>query len=158
MCCYPPPPTMLCLYFLYKSLITCVPSAFIWLVSSLCHPGIFFVLFPLLLRIASIQVSRKPVLCPSNGLRTFVDCSLLYPTDYLVFSAIQLRPEFNYLLRHPHLRCAFDIMTLMALAVIGMHLWLLKRAAYYISDGVHLYQALPMHSRLLRRRNSPSLP
>ena len=104
---------------------------------------------------------QKPVLQPSNGLRTYVQCDKVYPRHWLIFSALQLRGQFKYLWRGhwnlPHR----DIYQGLSLILYGAESYLRATTGTYLHDGIHTYHVYPWYLRayatMLRSRGRIAL-
>ena len=99
-------------------------------------------------------------LYPSSGLRFSVDCSLLIHYNLLIFSAIQLRPEYFYLLNEGArlynkllLRGNLNVfgftMQVLALFMAYLKSRIRQRFSTLLTDGTVIYVQVPWYIRLL---------
>ena len=115
--------------------------------------------FPKILKYKRTSVCYA-TLYPSSGLRFSVDCSLLFHYNLLIFSAIQLRPEYFYLLNEGArlfnkllLRGNLNVfgltMQVIALLMAYFKSRIRQRFSTLLTDGTVIYVQVPWYIRLL---------
>ena len=153
---YYPPPT---LRYILKA-IQLLSTTFFWCIAqvTIFRVQLVLLLIPAIVLLVGHKKPPDPTKVLPEEPRGFVDCSVILPAHFLVFSALQVRPAFKYFFDHYFIMLRYlmwcDAISSFPVTTVeliyGTYTLLLYGLCHYVDDGVNVYRILPWYIYLPR--------